>query len=82
MVTADWGYTVLSARSQLEAIGVLAESGLTPGILITGDTAPDRIREATSHGLTLLHKPIHPSERRIAIFDILMRRVALEKMPA
>lgn len=111
MVIEDWGYTVLSARSELEAIAILAESGQTPdiviadyrlrsictgaeviqhirqvfnrpipGILITGDTAPDRIREANSHGLTLLHKPIHPSELHIAISDILMRRVSLEKM--
>lgn len=33
-----------------------------PALLITGDTAPDRIREARSHGIPLLHKPVAPSE--------------------
>ncbi len=44
-----------------------------PGILITGDTAPERIKEANTHGLILLHKPIHPSELHVAISDILTR---------
>jgi CheY-like chemotaxis protein len=29
-----------------------------PAILVTGDTAPERIREASESGLTLLHKPV------------------------
>lgn len=29
-----------------------------PGILLTGDTSPDRLQEAKSSGLDLLHKPI------------------------
>jgi two-component system, sensor histidine kinase len=33
-----------------------------PGILITGDTAPDRLRDALSSGLILLHKPVSPKE--------------------
>ena len=33
-----------------------------PGIIITGDTAPERLREAMSIGCRLLHKPIEPSE--------------------
>lgn len=32
-----------------------------PAILITGDTAPDRIREAMATGLPLFHKPISPN---------------------
>ena len=28
------------------------------GILITGDTSPDRLQEAASHGFPILHKPI------------------------
>ena len=31
-----------------------------PSIVITGDTAPERIREAEAHGLRLLHKPVLP----------------------
>jgi signal transduction histidine kinase len=33
-----------------------------PALLITGDTAPERIREARSHGIPLLHKPVAPSD--------------------
>lgn len=29
-----------------------------PAVLISGDTAPERLREARAHGLVLLHKPV------------------------
>lgn len=35
---------------------------LIPAILLTGDTSPDRIREARRSGFTLLHKPVTLSE--------------------
>ncbi|WP_185961517.1 ATP-binding protein [Telmatospirillum sp. J64-1] len=35
-----------------------------PALLVTGDTAPDRLREALSHGLPLLHKPVRPERLR------------------
>ncbi len=38
-----------------------------PAILITGDTAPDRLHEAQESGLTLLHKPVTPQELRHAL---------------
>jgi signal transduction histidine kinase/CheY-like chemotaxis protein len=38
-----------------------------PGMLITGDTAPDRLREAQESGLLLLHKPVSNSRLRAAI---------------
>jgi CheY-like chemotaxis protein/two-component sensor histidine kinase len=31
-----------------------------PVVLITGDTAPERLREAAERGITLLHKPVLP----------------------
>ncbi|HEY0835943.1 MAG TPA: ATP-binding protein [Azospirillum sp.] len=33
-----------------------------PGVIITGDTAPERLREAWSLGCRLLHKPVEPVE--------------------
>ncbi len=33
-----------------------------PALLITGDTAPERIREALSFGIPLLHKPVTPEQ--------------------
>jgi signal transduction histidine kinase/ActR/RegA family two-component response regulator len=36
----------------------------TLGAIITGDTSPERIREAVASGYTILHKPIEPSALR------------------
>lgn len=33
-----------------------------PALLITGDTAPERIKQALDSGITLLHKPLAPKE--------------------
>src|SRR5262245_35537999 len=41
-----------------------------PAILITGDTAPDRIREASSYGCFLMHKPVSNSKLRAAITNL------------
>ena len=38
-----------------------------PAILITGDTAPDRLQQAQESGLILLHKPLKPAKLRAAI---------------
>jgi two-component system, sensor histidine kinase len=38
-----------------------------PGMLITGDTAPDRIKEAQASGYLLLHKPVPNARLRAAI---------------
>jgi signal transduction histidine kinase len=37
---------------------VCAAIGETPSLLISGDTAPDRLQEATRAGIKLLHKPV------------------------
>jgi PAS domain S-box-containing protein len=107
LVIEGWGYSVLSARTELEAIQMLtgrrqapdiliADYRLRgicngfqvishvrqmfgqpiPGILISADTAPERIREAYNHGLTLLHKPIQPAELYAAIAENLSRPAA------
>ncbi|WP_246542425.1 ATP-binding response regulator [Collimonas antrihumi] len=33
-----------------------------PALLITGDTAPERLRDARASGIPLLHKPVAPSQ--------------------
>jgi len=38
-----------------------------PGMLITGDTAPDRLKEAQESGFVLLHKPVQNAKLRAAI---------------
>ena len=45
-----------------------------PGLLITGDTAPDRLEEATNSGLLLLHKPVANSRLRAAVTHFLRAR--------
>ncbi len=42
-----------------------------PAILVTGDTAPERVREAETSGLPILHKPIAPARLRSVLNAIL-----------
>lgn len=35
-----------------------------PGVILTGDTAPERLKEAQSSGFRILHKPVFPNELR------------------
>ena len=45
-----------------------------PAILITGDTGPDRLRDAAASGLGLLHKPVNEAALRLAIGRALTAR--------
>jgi CheY-like chemotaxis protein len=45
-----------------------------PGMLITGDTAPDRLKEAQASGYLLLHKPVPNSRLREAIAQLIETR--------
>jgi len=47
-----------------------------PGMLITGDTAPDRLKEAQESGLLLLHKPVSNSRLRAAITHLVTHPAA------
>jgi len=38
-----------------------------PGIIVTGDNSPTRLKEVNESGLHLLHKPVNPDEMRSAI---------------
>jgi signal transduction histidine kinase/CheY-like chemotaxis protein len=42
-----------------------------PAMLITGDTAPDRLHEAHESGFLLLHKPVAASKLRAAIGNLM-----------
>lgn len=102
MVLQNWGYRVLAATSEAEAMDLLAamtsppsiiladyrlREGRTgteavahirdhyasaiPSIIITGDTAPERLREAEASGFSILHKPIQPPQLREALRETL-----------
>ena len=45
-----------------------------PAILITGDTAPDRLAEAKASGLLLMHKPVPNGRLRAAIVNLTAKR--------
>lgn len=49
-----------------------------PGVLITGDTAPERLIEAQRSGLLLLHKPVANAKLRAAIGHLLGSRAEAE----
>jgi signal transduction histidine kinase len=38
-----------------------------PAALVTGDTAPERLREANESGYALLHKPVQPAKLRLLL---------------
>jgi CheY-like chemotaxis protein/anti-sigma regulatory factor (Ser/Thr protein kinase) len=42
-----------------------------PALLVTGDTAPDRLRDAEASGLPILHKPLNPARLRTLISNLL-----------
>lgn len=44
-----------------------------PGMILTGDTDPKRLREARLSGYLLLHKPIAPLALRVALSRLLVR---------
>ena len=45
-----------------------------PAIIITGDTAPERLREAQASGHHLLHKPLAPAQLRALLRHILVEQ--------
>lgn len=47
----------------IEAVNLLRDQAQTPlpALLITGDTAADRLIRAQASGLRVLHKPVHPN---------------------
>jgi two-component system, sensor histidine kinase len=47
-----------------------------PALLVTGDTAPDRLRDAEASGLPILHKPLNPARLRTLIANLLREPVS------
>jgi CheY-like chemotaxis protein len=49
-----------------------------PAFLISGDTAPERLREARESGHRLLHKPVSPMKLRAMLSELLRSQFAVE----
>jgi len=66
-------------RTGEEAIAALrAELGEgLPALLITGDTAQPQLRDSTSSGVPVLHKPVTPAQLHRVVVDLLVARDAV-----
>jgi hypothetical protein len=71
MIISD--YRLRGGENGVDAAeAVLALLGMKlPVMIVTGDTAPARLKEATSHGYRLQHKPVVPSDFRRAVAQML-----------
>jgi signal transduction histidine kinase/ActR/RegA family two-component response regulator len=69
MIICD--YRLRGEENGIEVIRLLQAEcqQLVPAVLITGDTAEDRLIEAQASGLMLLHKPVHNSKLRAVIVN-------------
>ncbi|HYH38583.1 MAG TPA: ATP-binding protein [Azospirillum sp.] len=70
VVIAD--FRLREGHTGVEAIAALRRvyGAELPGILLTGDTAPALLAEATGRGLVTLHKPVPPAELRRLLGDL------------
>ena len=71
-------YQLADRKTGIEAIERLRrEFGATiPAFLISGDTAPQRLREASVSGYHLLHKPVSPMRLRAMLNQFMQARDA------
>lgn len=77
LILAD--YRLRGHRTGQEALDAIRQrlGRHVPAIIITGDTAADRLRTAHASGTALLHKPVVPQELQAAI-DALLRDPATQ----
>lgn len=66
-------YRLREQRTGAEAIATLraALGSHLPAVLVTGDTAPQRLREARAVGVPLLHKPVSPAQLYRGLLSVL-----------
>lgn len=71
LIISDHG--LAGGHSGIEAIQWLrsAFSAPIPAFLVTGDVAPEHLREASANGFHLLHKPVEPMALRAMLNQIL-----------
>jgi signal transduction histidine kinase/CheY-like chemotaxis protein len=66
-------YHLASGKTGIEAIERInaALGASIPAILVSGDTAPERLRDAKDRGYILLHKPVDPMRLRAVMQQLL-----------
>jgi len=69
-------YRLRAGETGIEVIESLRSeyNATIPAMLITGDTAPDRLAEARASGLLLLHKPVPNGKLRAAVAHLMQWR--------
>ena len=66
LIVAD--FRLRANENGIETVKALIQRvGQIPALLVSGDTAPDRIKEAEASGFRLLHKPVSPDTLRTAM---------------
>jgi signal transduction histidine kinase/CheY-like chemotaxis protein len=76
-------YRLRDGETGLQAIAcVHAAVGDVPAILVTGDTAPESIRDALASGHPLLHKPLSHGRLRAAVTNLIRRNAEPAVQPA
>jgi signal transduction histidine kinase/CheY-like chemotaxis protein len=65
-------YHLANGKTGIEAIERIdaAFGASIPAILISGDTAPERLRDARDKGYILLHKPVDPARLRAVMHQL------------
>jgi CheY-like chemotaxis protein/anti-sigma regulatory factor (Ser/Thr protein kinase) len=71
-------YRLPNGETGAEVIARLraANGAEIPAALVTGDTAPERLREARQAGYPLLHKPLQPARLRALLEQLLASRAS------
>lgn len=71
VIIAD--FRLRDGETGVDAIRAVTRSQRTavPAMILTGDTEPSRIAQATASGYSLLHKPVTPSVLRQTLYDLL-----------
>jgi CheY-like chemotaxis protein len=65
-------YHLANGKTGIEAVERIdaAFGASIPAILISGDTAPERLRDAKKRGYILLHKPVDPMRLRAIMHQL------------
>ena len=77
-------YRLANGKTGIEAIELVRNvlGTAPPAFLISGDTAPERLREANDSGYHLLHKPVPAIRLRAMLNQLLRTRPAAPAAPA
>jgi CheY-like chemotaxis protein len=73
-------YRLADGTNGIQAIERLRKAlrAPVPAFLISGDTAPERLREASASGYYLLHKPVLPMTLRAVVNQLLKEDAAAD----